>query len=265
MKKAIFVVVIAIPIIVGFTYLFRHFNSNTNSNDTEPTYGTIDDSEFGDKVDTDTYDQEIHEDSDYWDESWESDIAIEDDGINLYYKNIDDSEFGDKVDTDTYDQEIHEDSDYWDESWESDIAIEDDGINLYYKNMETIFNYLPIGVVKTLRQETSEFLIRNGYSDETSVTILTNTIIGDRNEVVFQCTVDSYPVKTLRQETSEFLIRNGYSDETSVTILTNTIIGDRNEVVFQCTVDSYPDMIISIHYKPRIGIVDFNFENSGKS
>lgn len=171
MKKAIFVVVIAIPIIVGFTYLFRHFNSNTNSNDTEPTYGTIDDSEFGDKVDTDTYDQEIHEDSDYWDESWES-----------------------------------------------DIAIEDDGINLYYKNMETIFNYLPIGVVKTLRQETSEFLIRNGYSDETSVTILTNTIIGDRNEVVFQCTVDSYP-----------------------------------------------DMIISIHYKPRIGIVDFNFENSGKS
>ena len=170
-KKALLFIIIAIPVITSLTFLLRHFKNHTSDSGANQTYGTID---------LDERDSEI--------------------------------------DKNAYDQEMHEDSDYWDDSWESDIAIEDDGINLYYKNMETVFHYLPIGVIKTLRQETSEFLIRNGYSDETSITILTNTIIGDREEVEFQCTVDNYP-----------------------------------------------DMVISIHYKPRIGIVDFAFTNHGKS
>lgn len=95
-----------------------------------------------------------------------------------------------------YDATEHDDSDLWKDEYEDEF-VPDDGIDCYYKNMEIVFNYIPIGVVKTLRLETSEYLSLNGYSKATELEILEDTIIGDRSNVTFSCTMLEYPDKTL--------------------------------------------------------------------
>ncbi len=95
------------------------------------------------------------------------------------------------IDTDTYDAMEHEDSDVWKDEWEEDeeeVPVDDNP--LYYTNMEVVFDYLPIGVIKTLRDETWEFLQHNSFRHGKAVTILEDQIEGDRDDVKFYFTVE---------------------------------------------------------------------------
>lgn len=123
--------------------------------------------------------------------------SVKEEDPSAVYGEISTTDATEILDVEQYDQERHDDSDIWDNSWEEGEIVPDDGVNCYYKNMECVFNYIPIGVVATLREETSEFLIQNGYEDDTSIEIIENTIEGNRENVNFSCVMEKYPDETL--------------------------------------------------------------------
>lgn len=125
------------------------------------------------------------------------DRSAKEDVSSVVYGEINTADATEILNVEQYDQERHDDSDIWDNSWEEGEIVPDDNINCYYKNMECVFNYIPIGVVATLREETSEFLIQNGYEDDTSIEIIENTIAGNRENVNFSCVLEKYPDETL--------------------------------------------------------------------
>lgn len=78
-----------------------------------------------------------------------------------------------------------------------DMEFEPQEIYVTITNPSLIYDKLTLQALRTLRETCEEYLFTHGYKDARTLTIIEESIFGDKSYITFTCAIAEYPNTTL--------------------------------------------------------------------